>query len=296
MPQVSGVDHRWVRVGDMSFHVAEAGEGDPILLLHGWPQHWYSWRLVLPKLAETHRVVAMDLRGFGWSDIAWEAFEKENLADDVAGVLEALEIDRVKMIGHDWGAWIGYLLAMRRPALLDRLVALSTPPPFAQPGLRALAALPRMRYQLTLASPLAIHLISKRGYVERKTRLWAADRTNLKRDVQKLYDRDQRATTRARAAMLMYRTFLRRELGPVLAGRYRREHIEIPTLIMHGDRDPILPPVLYEGHERFFEQLRVESVPGAGHMLPEERPDLVAEHALEFFKAGDHVTASPQPA
>src|SRR5687768_9788769 len=107
MPQVSGVDHRWVRVGDMSFHVAEAGEGDPILLLHGWPQHWYSWRLVIPKLAQTHRVVAMDLRGFGWSDIAWEAFEKENLADDVAGVLEALEIDRVRMIGHDWGAWIG---------------------------------------------------------------------------------------------------------------------------------------------------------------------------------------------
>ena len=296
MPQLSGVDHRWVRVGDMSFHVAEAGEGDPILLLHGWPQHWYCWRLVIGKLAATHRVVAMDLRGFGWSDIAWEGFEKETLADDVAGVLAALGIDRVKVIGHDWGAWLGYLLAMRSPDQLERLVALSAPPPFARPSLRGLAALPRLRYQLALASPLAIHLISKRRYVARTTRRWAADRTNLKRSVVKLYDRDQRATTRARAAMLMYRTFLLRELGPVLAGRYRRQRIEVPTLILHGDRDPILPTVLYEGHERFFEQLRVESVPGAGHLLPEERPDLVAERALEFFKASDQVSAAPQPA
>ena len=296
MPQVSGVDHRWVRVGDMNFHVAEAGEGDPILLLHGWPQHWYCWRLVIPKLAESHRVIAIDLRGFGWSDIAWEGFEKENMADDIAGVLEELDLDRVKLVGHDWGAWLGYLLAMRRPELIERLVAVSAPPPFAPRSFRALATVPRFRYYAALASPFAINLISKRRYVARKVRMWAADRANLKRNVQKLYDRDLRATTRARAAMLLYRTFLLRELGPVLAGRYRGRRIEVPTLIMHGDRDPILPPVLYEGHERFFEALRVESVPGAGHLLPEERPALVAERALDFFSATDHVSPEPQPA
>jgi pimeloyl-ACP methyl ester carboxylesterase len=94
MPQVAGVRHRFVPAGGLNFHVAEAGEGEPVLLLHGWPQHWYAWRLVIPALAERYRVLAVDLRGFGWSDIAWEGFEKENMADDVANVMAALEVDR----------------------------------------------------------------------------------------------------------------------------------------------------------------------------------------------------------
>lgn len=288
MPQVDGVDHHWVRAGDMNFHVAEAGEGDPILLLHGWPQHWYAWRLVIPKLAERHRVLAMDLRGFGWSDIAWTGFEKENMAADVANVLGALEVERVTLVGHDWGGWLGYLLAMRRPELLERLIALSSPPPFVRPGVRRAGDLVRMRYQLTLASPMSVRLLSNSRYVARKVRTWARDRTNLEPDVRKLYGRDLRASTRARAAMLTYRQFLLREAGPMLSGRYRRERISTPTLIMYGERDPILPPALYEGHEQYFDDLTLESVPEVGHLLPEERPELVAERVLEF--------AAPAPA
>ena len=87
-----------------------------MLLLHGWPQHWYCWRLVIPELAKHYRVLAMDLRGFGWTDIAWEGLDKETMADDVANVMGALEIDRARIVGHDWGGWIGYLLAIRRPS------------------------------------------------------------------------------------------------------------------------------------------------------------------------------------
>src|SRR5687767_1327296 len=164
MPQVEGVKHSFVPVGDLNFHVAEAGEGDPVLLLHGWPQHWYCWRLVMPALAKRHRVLAMDLRGFGWTDIAWQGFEKENMADDVANLVSALDLDRVKIVGHDWGGWIGYLLALRRPELVERLVGLSVPPPFLRPQPRGLAVLPRMRYQLALASPLAVRRMSRPGY------------------------------------------------------------------------------------------------------------------------------------
>src|ERR687891_2267855 len=118
MPQIEGVDHRFIRAGEMGFHVALAGEGEPLLLLHGWPQHWWQWRKLIPSLAERHRVIAMDLRGFGWSDIAWTGFEKETMADDVIAVLAELEVDRTRIVGHDWGAWIGYLLALRRPELV----------------------------------------------------------------------------------------------------------------------------------------------------------------------------------
>jgi pimeloyl-ACP methyl ester carboxylesterase len=303
MPQVPGVDHRFVKAGGLSFHVAEAGEGpgEPILLVHGWPQHWYMWRLVIPRLAERHRVLAMDLRGFGWTDIAWTGFEKENLADDVVRLLDALELERVRFAGHDWGGWIGCLLALRQPERVSRLVALNVPPPWAPPQLANLPATLRLRYQLALAAPfLGPKLVEKRFYVARKIRRWAADRSQLRRPVQELYTRDLKASTRARASTLMYRTFLTKEVLPVLAGRYRRRRLEVPALILHGERDPILVPRLFQGSGQ-GNLVRVEEVPGAGHFLPEERPDLTAERMLEFFAETEAATeerlaASGEPA
>jgi pimeloyl-ACP methyl ester carboxylesterase len=68
MPHVDGVAHRHVEAAGIRFHVAEAGEGEPVVLLHGWPQHWYCWRRVIPRLAADHRLLCADVRGFGWSD------------------------------------------------------------------------------------------------------------------------------------------------------------------------------------------------------------------------------------
>jgi pimeloyl-ACP methyl ester carboxylesterase len=296
MPQVPGVDHRFVKAGDLSFHVASAGEGegDPILLVHGWPQHWYQWRLVMPSLAERHRVLAIDLRGFGWTDIAWAGFEKENMADDVVRLLDALEVERVHYVGHDWGAWIGYLLALRRPDRVSHLVALNAPPPWPKPTLKDLPSLVRMRYQLALAAPfLGPKLVEKRFYVAGKIRHWARNRRELRKPVRALYTRDLKASTRARASTLMYRTFLTREILPVLAGRYRDRRLEVPTLVLYGQRDPILPPELYQGHEEHADRLRAEGVPRAGHFLPEERPELVTERILEFVDdAAEPVTGT----
>ena len=83
--------------------------------------------------------------------------------------------------------------------------------------------------------------------------------------------------------MLLHRTWLRSELPAVLRGRYRSERLVTPTLALYGERDPVTPARLFEGHERYADDLRVEGVEGAGHLLPEERPDLVAGRALDFF-------------
>ena len=125
-PHVDGVGHRTVRARGLDFHVAEAGSGDDVVLcLHGWPQHWYEWRHLMPALADRHRVLALDLRGFGWSEAPRDGYEKENLADDVLAVLDALGIERVKLVGHDWGGWIGFLLCLREPQRFQRYLALN---------------------------------------------------------------------------------------------------------------------------------------------------------------------------
>jgi pimeloyl-ACP methyl ester carboxylesterase len=284
LPRVEGykLRHRFVEAGERHFHVARTGEGPPIVLLHGWPQHWYCWRLVIPKLSSSHRVAAMDLRGFGWSDIAWEGFDKETMADDVAGVIEALELGPAFVVGHDWGGWIAYLLALRRPELVERLVTLNAPAPFLRPTPGNVAGLVR-RHQLMMASPLGPRALRQRPYVTRTLRRWSRRSENLPGNVRGRYWLDIRASTRTRAAMLFHRTWLTRELGPVIAGRYRSQRLEVPTLALYGERDPIVPARLFRGLEERASDLRVEGVPGAGHMLPEERPDLVAERALEFF-------------
>ena len=116
MPEVAGVSHRFVSAGGLRMHVAEAGEGPPLVMLHGWPQHWWMWRELIGPLSATHRVICPDLRGFGWSAAPAGGYDPEVFARDVIGLLDALEIDEpIDLVGHDWGGWTGHILCLRRP-------------------------------------------------------------------------------------------------------------------------------------------------------------------------------------
>src|SRR5689334_10886927 len=114
-PALAGVTHRWVEANGVKLHVAESGQGEPLLLLHGWPQHWYMWRKQIPELAKRYRVIAPDLRGFGWSDAPEASYEKERLADDILALLDVMQLPRVRLMAHDWGGWVGFLMCIRAP-------------------------------------------------------------------------------------------------------------------------------------------------------------------------------------
>jgi pimeloyl-ACP methyl ester carboxylesterase len=294
MPQFPGVKHKFVDAGGMKTHIAVSGRGDPVLLLHGWPEHWYAWRSVIPLLAEHHKVIAPDLRGFGWTDIAWKGFEKENMADDLINLLDSMDIDRVRVVGHDWGGWIGLMLALRHPERVERLVAISAGSPWMRPSPRNLVAARRLVHMPLLAAPFLGQRVLERhpGFIGRAIRRGASRTEAFKSKDLKIYARDLKSPTRARASALLYRTFLLRELVPVLAGRYRKSRLTVPTLLMHGKQDPVLPVRFVTGQERYAEDLQVDLVPKAGHFLPEERPDYVADKVLEFFGTGDRATAA----
>jgi len=284
LPEVAGVSHRRVGARGLEFHVAEAGGGeDTVLCLHGWPQHWYMWRDLMPALADRHRVLALDLRGFGWSDAPPGGYEKENMAGDVAAVLDALGVERVKLIGHDWGGWIGFLLCLAEPSRVERFLALGIVPPW--PQLRS--SLPhawRFAYQLPIVTPGLGFQLHRRGDLVR--RVLVGGSTNRDAWAEPTLDAfaDSYAEpARARAAVQLYRTFVLKEAPGLLRGRYEDRRLTVPTRLVNGADDFALAPALLAGCERHADQMEVELVADCGHFIVDEMPDLVAARARDFL-------------
>lgn len=284
---MEGVSHRWVRARGIDFHVAEAGSGeDVVLCLHGWPQHWFEWRHLMPALADRHRVLALDLRGFGWSDAPADGYEKENLGDDVLAVLDELGVERVKLVGHDWGGWIGFLLSLREPRRVSRFLPLNVVHPWQRSIRAALPYAWRFSYQLFLMAPIVgYELHRRRRYIPRiliagSTRRDVWDEATVRAFAENLAE-----PARARAGVQLYRAFQLRELWPVLRGRYEGQRLTVPTRLLFGVGDWVLRPALLDGYERHADEMSVEWVDDCGHFIADERPELVADRARAFFAA-----------
>jgi pimeloyl-ACP methyl ester carboxylesterase len=125
---------RYVDTGDLRQHVVTGGQGPPLLLVHGWPQTWYAWRLVMPALARDFSVIAPDQRGCGLSGRPDDGYDTGTLAGDLAALMDALGHRRFAVAGHDTGMWIGYALAADHPDRVARLAVAETPLPGVSPS------------------------------------------------------------------------------------------------------------------------------------------------------------------
>jgi pimeloyl-ACP methyl ester carboxylesterase len=281
---LAAITHRTVRARGIDFHVAEAGTGDDVVLcLHGWPQHWYEWRHLLPALADRHRVLALDLRGFGSTEASRHGYEKEEMASDVLAVLDALGLERVKLVGHDWGGWIGFLLCLREPQRFERYLALNILPPWV--SVRAmLPHLWRFWYQAVILSPGLGYALHRSGDFVPKVLVGASSNKDVwDEQTLRAFGDNLAEPARARAAVQMYRVFNLHEAPAIMRGRYAEQRLTVPTLMLFGTDDKALRPELLEGYEDHAEEMRVELVPGCGHFIADEMPELVAERAREFL-------------
>jgi pimeloyl-ACP methyl ester carboxylesterase len=285
-PEVAGVSHEFVDVGDFRMHVAQAGEGDPVVLLHGWPQHWYEWRRQIPALSNHFRVICPDLRGFGWSEAPQSGYDKETLAADIVKLLDALELDRVKLIGHDWGGWCGFIICLRHPERVERYLALNIPPPWGKLDWQSMRALPKFWYQWLLASPLGGWVLQNRPQFVR----WLIRGTTPRKDTWSDEELDQfieplREPERAHATMQLYRTFTLREFPKVARGAYDSLRLTTPTRLLFGVDDFAISTAFLRGYEPYVDDFEIELVRDTGHFIAEERPGVVNSRALEFFGA-----------
>ena len=258
-------------------HVAAAGDpGAPALLaVHGWPQHWWMWRKLIPGLAAHRRVLLPDLRGLGWSGIPADGdYTKGRMAEDLVALLDLLGIERAGYLGHDWGGWVGWLLGVRAPERIERLMAVSIVHPWVPPAEMARNAW-RLSYMVPLALPVVGPALVRDGRAVRAAlgpRIEDADAA--------VYVDVLRDPARAEASSAWYRHFQLREVPRLhaLAGA----RLTMPVRVLFGRHDPVQRPGQLAGLERHAPDLEVEVVDG-GHFLVDERPDLVADRARAWF-------------
>jgi len=312
------VEHRFVDTNGVRLHCAVAGDGPLVVLLHGFPESWYSWRHQIAALAPHFRVVAPDLRGYNDSDKPRDvaAYALPVVTADVAGLVAAFGERDAVIVGHDWGGALAWTVAMERPEVVRRLAILNCPHPaiFVQHIRENPRQMARSFYMLLFQIPwLPERILGLRG-------AWlvgrAVERSVVRRD---FVTPEMLATLRRNASKpgalrggLSYYRALRR--SPDARGGYPRwlrrflwgDHppegaregpadwpkIAAPTLVVWGENDVALGRELTLGMEPLFTgPFAIKYIPLCGHWVQQEQPDVVNGHLLDFL--ADLIPAAP---
>jgi pimeloyl-ACP methyl ester carboxylesterase len=280
-PTIAGVRRRRVTARCVDFHVTEAGpeDGRPVVLLHGWPQHHYAYRHLLGDPPEGLRLIAPDLPGYGWSGPAPHRWEKEEVAADVLALIDELAVSRCLLVGHDWGAFVGFLMTLGEATRFDGFLGLNIAHPWntlrsAGPHLWRFAL-----YQPLMAS-FGVPLMRHTPFVERLalTRGATVPGAISPADAE-IYAATYRDPVVARTARDTYRTFLLRELPEHARDPDTRRGV-VPTRILFGVDDVAVRPEMAAPETANAEDYALERIPECGHFIAEERPDLVRDRLL----------------
>ena len=276
-------DHVELSTG-VTLHYVAQGQGPLVVMLHGFPEYWYSWRHQIPPLADAgFRVVAPDLRGYTTSSKPEEveAYYIEKVADDVAAFIEALGEPSAVVIAHDWGAVAAWFAAMRHPMRVERLVILNMPHPyrFAVSWATLRQKLRSFYFYFFRMRRLASFLFGLFNALGLRLMLWWFSGRTIKGQALRNYAKAALLPGAMKASMTYYTALLRREVEDM---KELVEPIDCEVDIIFGDKDPAfdkkLAPPLPEHVPPA--RVRVHYLEGAGHFVQSERAEEVTQLML----------------
>jgi pimeloyl-ACP methyl ester carboxylesterase len=307
------LEHRTVATNGIRLHCAVDGEGPLVILLHGFPECWYSWRHQIAALAPRFQVVAPDLRGYNLSDkpAGVAAYALPELVADVHGLIEAFGERQAAIVGHDWGGAIAWTFAMEHPEATRRLAVLNCPHPaiFVQHLRWNRQQLARSWYMFFFQIPWLPETLLRLGHASLVAT--AMRRSMVRQDA--LSDADfahlrdaasqpgamraginyYRATFRSPDARALWPHWLRRFVHgdrPIEGLRERLEDwpkITAPTLLVWGEQDVALGKELSLGMEPLMAgPFEVKYIPLSGHWVQQEQPQVVNSYLLDFLGDG----------
>ena len=288
---LADVHYSRMRVRDLDYLFATAGQGEPVLLLHGFPQTHYCWRRLFPTLVETgYAIVAPDLRGYGGSRTDpggphGEGFTKREVAAELTELMQRLGFERFAVVGHDRGARVAYRMALDHPGTVRRLAVLNVIPTVDQ--FARMAAGPSLGYWpwFLLAQPAPfpeqLLTVAPEQFLRFIFESWPADPRAIDDEAFAVY---LDALTPAATAAICgdYRASFWLDQEHEQADRRAGTRIECPVLVLTGDAETQLADA-GEVWRQWAGDVRADVVPG-GHFIPEEAPEALA-NALQAFLA-----------
>ena len=285
------LERHWVDREGVRLHVRAAGpaDGPLVVLLHGFPEFWYGWRHQIAPLVEAgYRVLAPDQRGYNRSDAprAVAAYDLDLLVDDVCALIDAAGRDRATVVGHDWGAMVGWHLAHAHPERLRRLAVLNVPHPrvFWDTLRSSPRQLLRSTYALFFQLPAVPEwLLGRNDGQGLATMLRRSSRPDTFTDTDlAVYRTSWRRPGRLRGMLNWYRAAARRALRTAPpSGR-----VEVPTLVLWGAQDVALDACMAAPSAALCVDGRLELLDEATHWVQHDAPDTVTRILLEHLGAG----------
>jgi epoxide hydrolase 4 len=271
------VEHGYaVSAAGVKIHYATLGRGPLVVMIHGFPDFWYSWRHQMAALSESYQVVAIDQRGYNLSDKpkGVEQYDMRLLVADVAAVVRHLGRDSATIVGHDWGGMVAWQFAMQMPAMTDRLIILNLPHPRGL--VRELQSNPEQiansAYARTFqrGTPTDADVFFGQPMTPQTLSGWVTDADARKRYI------DAFGRSDFDAMLNYYKANYPKASGPDLAPLPELPRIKAPVLMFHGLADRALHADGLSGTWDWLEQdLTLVTVPGAGHFVQQDAADLV---------------------
>lgn len=279
LPPAPGFEHQVVETPGLRQHVATIGEGEPVLLLHGFPEHWWQWHAVAPALAARgYRAICPDLRGAGWTVADDPRVEPHTRLHDVLALLEALGVERAHVVSHDMGTITAFHLTYDHPERVRTAVQLAVPPAFMRYSPRITSGffhLPRLVWHRPHAS--LRHVFSPR-YVARPM-----SQATVEAHLRPMGRPEVDAAVRP-----LLRGLVVPEALQMVRGAYRRRRLTVPTLVVYGRQDRPWSQDNLERicrrPERYADRLEFAFVDDAAHFITDDAPAAVSELALDWFE------------
>ena len=276
--------HDYITTNGVNLHYVTQGSGPLMLMLHGFPEFWYSWRYQIPEFASNFKVVAPDLRGYNDSDKpqSQSAYAINELVRDVEGIITGLGYEKCVLVAHDWGGGIAWNFAYNYPQMLERLIIMNCPhlAKFSE-GLRTPQQLLRSWYMFFFQLPVIPELFLQAQdyqFIENAFKGMAINKSAFSS-----YDIDAYKNAIAKrgastAAINYYRNLFNSQFF-----NQNSSILEVPTLMIWGEEDTALGKELTYGTESYVEDFQIKYIPNCSHWVQQEQPELVNQYMREFL-------------
>jgi pimeloyl-ACP methyl ester carboxylesterase len=287
--------HDYAEVNGVRLHYATAGSGKLVLFVHGFPEFWYAWKDQLAEFGRDHQAVALDMRGYNLSSKPPEVdrYHMKDLVEDLRALAKALGHERFVLVAHDWGGAVAWALAIKHPECVEKLIIVNSPHPavFA----RELAQNPEQqkasRYMLTFQTPKAEELLAANGYAPLVNIVMGEGlkHGHFTEEDRKAYLEAWSQPGALTGGLNYYRAS---RVGPPAGADAKPRSfdpgtssltVNVPTLVIWGERDTALTPGNLDGLEQFVPDLTVRRIPDGSHWVVHEKPAEVNGHIREFI-------------